>query len=232
MVVEPLAGPSSPSRLRPPPPLSPFSHDGDVGSSSFISSTSSSILTSDAPTPYNTFSGPDVYATRSRESGEVMYDPRDTVGRPSFRPSLTAASSRSGHLSYSSYTSAQLLPTAPELPESPIPTSDKPVPPPPLLRRNQESPEGLPTPAKTALFATPPDTYIENPAVLSRSDSDPEAVISTGSAASSGPKSRKQVDTDAQRLRQLGYDAVLGRDYTFWSSLAISTSNVGALQVS
>jgi hypothetical protein len=30
----------------------------------------------------------------------------------------------------------------------------------------------------------------------------------------------------------LGYDAVLGREYNFWSSLAITTLNIGALQVS
>jgi hypothetical protein len=41
-----------------------------------------------------------------------------------------------------------------------------------------------------------------------------------------------QDDRDAQRLRQLGYDAVLGREYNFWSSLAITTLNIGALQVS
>jgi hypothetical protein len=42
---------------------------------------------------------------------------------------------------------------------------------------------------------------------------------------------RKQVDRDTQRLQQLGYDAVLGRDYTFWSSLAISWLNIGCIQV-
>jgi len=41
-----------------------------------------------------------------------------------------------------------------------------------------------------------------------------------------------QDDRDAQRLRQLGYDAVLGREYNLWSSLAITTLNIGALQVS
>jgi hypothetical protein len=40
-----------------------------------------------------------------------------------------------------------------------------------------------------------------------------------------------QDDRDAQRLQQLGYDAVLGREYNFWSSLAITTLNIGALQV-
>ena len=39
------------------------------------------------------------------------------------------------------------------------------------------------------------------------------------------------MDVDTQRLQQLGYDAVLGRDYTFWSSLCISTLNIGCLQV-
>lgn len=45
------------------------------------------------------------------------------------------------------------------------------------------------------------------------------------------PVGLKQDDVDALRLQQLGYDPVLGRDYTFWSSLAISTINIGCLQV-
>lgn len=40
-----------------------------------------------------------------------------------------------------------------------------------------------------------------------------------------------QVDRDTQRLQQLGYDAVLGRSYTFWSSFAIAFANIGCLQV-
>jgi hypothetical protein len=40
----------------------------------------------------------------------------------------------------------------------------------------------------------------------------------------------KQDDADARRLQQLGYDAVLGREYTFWSSLAISWLNIGCIQ--
>jgi hypothetical protein len=39
-----------------------------------------------------------------------------------------------------------------------------------------------------------------------------------------------QKNVDDKRLQQLGYDAVLGRDYTFWSSLAISWMNIGSIQ--
>lgn len=42
----------------------------------------------------------------------------------------------------------------------------------------------------------------------------------------------KQDDKDAHRLQQLGYDAVLGREYTFLSSVCISTLNIGCIQVS
>lgn len=66
-----------------------------------------------------------------------------------------------------------------------------------------------------------------------------------GSSSSSGsldhPKKRKrrkftlrgekEVDRDTLRLRQLGYDPALGRDYTFWSSLSISWLNIGCIQV-
>jgi hypothetical protein len=39
------------------------------------------------------------------------------------------------------------------------------------------------------------------------------------------------IDRDTARLQQLGYDAVLGRDYTFWSSLGIAMLNLGFIQV-
>jgi hypothetical protein len=41
-----------------------------------------------------------------------------------------------------------------------------------------------------------------------------------------------QIDRDTARLQQLGYDAVLGRDYSFWSSLGIAIMNLGFIQVS
>lgn len=44
--------------------------------------------------------------------------------------------------------------------------------------------------------------------------------------------SRTVMDRDTLRLQQLGYDAVLGRDYTFWSSFCISWINIGSIQVS
>lgn len=39
-----------------------------------------------------------------------------------------------------------------------------------------------------------------------------------------------QKELDDIRLNQLGYSQVLGRDYTFWSSLSISWVNIGCLQ--
>lgn len=50
-------------------------------------------------------------------------------------------------------------------------------------------------------------------------------------AGGEGGRGMDQEQRDNVRLRQLGYDQVLGRDYTFWSSLAISTVNIGCLQV-
>lgn len=41
-----------------------------------------------------------------------------------------------------------------------------------------------------------------------------------------------QTDRDTHRLQQLGYDAVLGRDYNFWSSVSIGWMNIGTIQVS
>lgn len=43
---------------------------------------------------------------------------------------------------------------------------------------------------------------------------------------------RQEYNRDALRLQQLGYDPVLGRDYTFWSSFFISWISIGCLQVS
>nr|XP_019050170.1 amino acid/metabolite permease [Kwoniella bestiolae CBS 10118]OCF29100.1 amino acid/metabolite permease [Kwoniella bestiolae CBS 10118] len=95
-----------------------------------------------------------------------------------------------------------------------IPYSNRPIPG-PLLSSSFIT---TPSTASTTL-TTPPNVKL--PLDLSAAES----------RISNPPGSGKgQEDRDEARLRQLGYDAVLGRDYTFWSSLSISWLNIGALQ--
>ncbi|WWD08839.1 hypothetical protein V865_006953 [Kwoniella europaea PYCC6329] len=97
-----------------------------------------------------------------------------------------------------------------------IPHSNRPIPG-PLL-----SSSFITTPStESTSLTTPPNVKL--PLDLSAA----ESRISNGPASGGG---KGQDDRDAARLRQLGYDAVLGRDYTFWSSLSISWLNIGALQ--
>ena len=109
-------------------------------------------------------------------------------------------------------------------------------------------PESLGSPVSSSAFTfdapTPNNTFIGLEAPTSFPGSPPndafsregigqlERVNSDVEASSVTPRDkRKQEDVDAQRLRQLGYDAVLGRDYTFWSSLSINWLCIGCLQV-
>jgi len=89
-----------------------------------------------------------------------------------------------------------------------VPYSTKPVPAPPMVLRHSDSKiiDGLRTSSSSN----------------SRGDDEISYVVDKG---------MRQEDIDAHRLQQLGYDPVLGRDYTFWSSLAISACNIGCLQV-
>jgi hypothetical protein len=70
--------------------------------------------------------------------------------------------------------------------------------------------------------------------VMPHSDKDipspPVAAPRVDSEWASTLKSIHEENVDDKRLQQLGYDAVLGRDYTFWSSLAISWMNIGSIQ--
>ncbi|ORX36310.1 amino acid permease-domain-containing protein [Kockovaella imperatae] len=221
------AGPSNPRKFSRRPSLSRYREhaDGAEHLNSFVSSTSS-VDMSNAPTPWNTFSPPDAYETvtmKSQGPEEMLFDQDPDV---SFQLSLTGASSNlSTHPSFRS--SHKLLPSASpsRAIQSPIPSSRKSVPNPPLsLRSGGRSLSDFPTPLSeiTRLSPSTPATQFSDPiGAKSVPDSD---ILS-----SSVPRSTS-IDVDTIRLRQLGYDSVLGRDYTFWSSLCISTINIGSLQ--
>jgi hypothetical protein len=189
-----------------------------------------------APTPYNTYLSPSVHDqyetlppstptrtnTGTTTSGSVTFEAYQHPGDVSFGPSISSPSHDRTSIYSESHASANLIsptrsfdPTISVLPQSNLPT---PAPP------SRLSSAGT----KSSLF--PP--------------SDPGLAASSASSSSSGSKPKwtwrgrrkakeelTQDDRDAQRLKQLGYDAVLGREYNFWSSLAITTLNIGALQV-
>ena len=149
-----------------------------------------------------------------------MYGDLAVGGDVSLIPSLTPFSSTHPGLTsrLSSHASSYLLPvpTSSSLDALPIPLSSRPVPAAPLPLRSDTTP-GL----DTAIESTPSSIK------FGESNSDLEAFTFRGSRGIG----LKQEDIDTQRLQQLGYDAVLGRDYTFWSSLSISWLNIGCLQV-
>jgi hypothetical protein len=207
---------SIPSRKRPVMPLSP-----DNSFTSTSTSSSASILLSDAPTPNNTYFAGDAFTDISRHSrSEVIYE---GPGDISLNPSLTPTSSRDRLSSYSSHhTGSYLLPTPLESITSStdinIPHSTRPIPKPPLPLSSQNPTESL-------LSALPELSHGRS---VSFGASDLEERGDRGGSN----LGLKQEDVDSVRLQQLGYDAVLGREYTFWSSLAISWLNIGCLQVS
>lgn len=98
-----------------------------------------------------------------------------------------------------------------------IPQSDLPIPSPPSRLSSSDT--------KSSLVQD-----------LSSASSDTSGLKQKGGWTWTGRRKKRkeemtQDDRDAARLQQLGYDAVLGREYNFWSSLAITTLNIGALQV-
>ncbi|WVQ94478.1 hypothetical protein IAU59_001557 [Kwoniella sp. CBS 9459] len=195
--------------------------------SSFISTTSSQPFFPSAPTPNNTFSPPDAYDGQSTsqiglETGYTTQSdiplPYDPVPIHTVSPAASGLSPQSSLQqpgSFSTHTSSHLLSSSQQVS---IPHSTRPIPDPPLSLQSDFSSHlgDLTTPiTETTSIGTPPSAHRK-----------PLDLASTESRSGL----RGQEDRDAARLRQLGYDAVLGRDYTFWSSLAISWLNIGALQ--
>lgn len=184
-----------------------------------------------APTPYNTY----LSTTDAGESsfGGVEAVPEGHGGRASvsFGPSVSYASAPSQNASTATapaHSTSRLIDHTVSI----IPQSDLPVPGPPS-RLSSTDTKSSPIPSTSASAA---GSGKESPEWSSTGSSGQPR--SGGSKWSwRGRRKRQneemtQDDRDAARLQQLGYDAVLGREYNFWSSLAITTLNIGALQVS
>ncbi|RXK41391.1 hypothetical protein M231_01296 [Tremella mesenterica] len=174
------------------------------------------LIFSAAPTPNNTYLPSPIPEDQSRDKDysnesfteELLYSPDDFSISPS-QPSLSPSHQPS---SYSDHTSAHLLSSDYNSSLSSIPISSRPIPAPPLPLNETNGNSG------TDLLSTP-STVGPKP---TEDHLEAQTLRSTVRL--------KQEEVDAHRLRQLGYDAVLGRDYTFWSSLAISWLNIGCLQ--
>ncbi|KAL7419653.1 hypothetical protein Q5752_005567 [Cryptotrichosporon argae] len=207
-----------PTPPRPPPPAHPppaISH-GMLAEYPFAF----------APTPNNTVidsaglrgSPRSFTSALSRNSQEVIRDAAHAHTRPVLSPDTSF-----DRISYAS--DAQLVPAS-----SPclVPESTRPVPAPlrPIITGTTSSRSGghLQTPTDASSIKSAPHP-----------PSPPHALAHVHvQAQSNGVRFRerevKPVDPDTVKLRQLGYDASFGRDYTFWSSLAISWLNIGCLQ--
>lgn len=155
-----------------------------------------------APTPYNTMADSLLYADQSIPGAIHSYGPIDEDGQRASVGLRTGDTGMSYPYTISSTASNDC-----------VPQSTRPVPAPPQVR-------GLSS-AGDANDASTSYVSLERPV--------------TGASerfASRFRRPRKELDRDALRLQQLGYDPVLGRDYTFWSSFFISWISIGCLQVS
>jgi hypothetical protein len=154
-----------------------------------------------APTPYNTYIEP------TTSHSDSLY-----IGAPTE--------------SYISHNEPQYLTPTYSARQSDyeVPHSSRPVPAPPQIRTTSSEHDLVPVMS--------PDTTRTTRSSLTP---DPNGGGGTGRLKSLnflGRRSSKTVvDRDTLRLQQLGYDAVLGRNYTFWSSLALAWLNINSLQV-
>ncbi|KAL1409532.1 hypothetical protein Q8F55_003516 [Vanrija albida] len=229
------------------------SSGGTMTQASTASSTASFMA---APTPYNTMCDTAVYDSTSRIGGtttgygadhdiglssasvsdaEILYGPVDDAD-VSIGPTLSPASSRRRPSSITDGLTSEasrrpsdtpsrvrLLPYSSKTSTGDyIPRSDRPVPAPPATV-STFSRDGTDL-GLTSIMSTPSSAAYISDAPTSSTN----RLTSRFRRSSAQPP--KEVDRDTQRLQQLGYDAVLGRDYTFWSSLAISWLNIGCLQ--
>jgi hypothetical protein len=185
-----------------------------------------------APTPYNTYLSPtaldyteELGQTSTSISTEYDGYPQaegngPSGGRVSFGPSVSLPSNAQTQSAHTLDSQSHLISPgyAFDPTRSVIPHSDLPIPSPPSRLSSSDT--------KSSLVQD-----------LSSTSSDISATKrkrgwSWTGRSRKGKEEMTQDDRDAARLQQLGYDAVLGREYNFWSSLAITTLNIGALQVS
>lgn len=199
--------------------------DSEIGTSQSFS----------APTPYNTYfsvnepgNDNEYLSTPGKSTGSVSFEAYPGGGGDgdvSFGPSMSSPSRDHDHarsVYTSSHASAHLIsPTRSFDPTvSVLPPSNLSIPAPPSRLSSAGTKSSL-TPLS--------DLGGEGSSSFSDASSKPKW---TWKGRKKARVEMTQDDRDAQRLRQLGYDAVLGREYNFWSSLAITTLNIGALQVS
>lgn len=188
-----------------------------------------------APTPYNTYLSPsalDPTEELGQTSSTTGYDAYPAVegngpsgGRVSFGASismpsqtLTQQSSATSQQHLISHTGSgyRFDPTT-----SIIPQSDLPIPAPPSRLSSTDT--------KSSLI--PGTEFSSESSSASSAKVHQKGKWPWGGRRKKQKEEMTQDDRDAARLQQLGYDAVLGREYNFWSSLAITTLNIGALQV-
>lgn len=164
-----------------------------------------------APTPYNTMADSQLFAEQTMPDSMNSHGPIDEDGGG---PDATRASMGQGtHNTGSSFPYTLSSCASHDY----IPQSNRPVPAPPRVTHCPLSTGGA---ADAAAFA---------PLEASRTrGSDAHSKRFT----SRFRRPKQEYNRDALRLQQLGYDPVLGRDYTFWSSFFISWISIGCLQVS
>ena len=194
-----------------------------------------------APTPFNTQIATDAFGSTTFDEESVQGVWADDQGDiPIDHSPQASASSTTSPYPYSSHGDPLLgsLSSRPSI--ASVPHSTRPVPAPPLSLRFSNTNANTSS-DRTTLAALspsgPPAPYTQRPG--SGSGSGPLDL--SDSEQGTGPLFERrrrpstlagtQEEVDAKRLQQLGYDPVLGREYTFWSSLSISTVNIGALQV-
>ncbi|KIR53725.1 amino acid/metabolite permease [Cryptococcus gattii Ru294] len=182
-------------------------------------------------TPYNscndldTSDNPSIPLSHSstRNLSDAVYD--SPLGSDLHIPlSGDTPSSSIRRISVSSHSSSYLLPNPTLSMTKPhdIPYSSRPIPAPPVTIHHDQI-SNQPSRKVSGDVASPVTE-------LSHLSSPPGVKFGMDLRQNESRGSASQEDVDAQRLRALGYNAVLGRDYTFWSSLAISWLNIGALQ--
>nr|XP_019012267.1 uncharacterized protein I206_03113 [Kwoniella pini CBS 10737]OCF51048.1 hypothetical protein I206_03113 [Kwoniella pini CBS 10737] len=233
--------------------LDEYENSRNSGSSDWESQISSTPFFPDARTPNNTAFQPGenslLYQPYSPSSGEgdieETYSWQERIPSDGSRPApiplqyneVPSLSSIPSSVSpNSSFNSTQFLLPKPRNSNTsdPIPHSNRPIPGPLSslsLSTSHSTDPFLITPSteiNSVTALTPPN--INLPLDLSSAESNLSSSGGFSSTGTSGFIKGQDDDRDAARLRQLGYDAVLGRDYTFWSSLSISWLNIGALQ--
>ena len=225
----------SPPRTRPSLSLSTelspddsFVSDTTTTSSSSFTPHGSRAFPLSAPTPANTFLGqasdPGLHVTSAfANDEELLYDTTGSLGP---RPSLMSSRGSDHPVSFASHASSRLLPDSSSgyTTDSSVPFSTRPIPAPPMPLLG-DSTRSLPSEPSTDL-PTP------STGVVSFSKTTGGDLVEAVSRTSAGAGRVRDEDRDTARLRQLGYDPAFGREYTFWSSLAISWLNIGCLQVS